>query len=155
MSTVLLEVVTPDREVLEAQVEMVIIRGGMGEIGILPRHAPLATTVQPGLVKVRLDGGVDYIAVTGGFLEVRPDRVTILADTAEISTTLDVDRANRAKERAEARLASRGDDVDIERTEAALERAKRRLEMLDLSKEAGNVFERVLAEASARQPSAY
>lgn len=152
MSTVLLEVVTPDREVLETQVEMVIIRGGMGEIGILPRHAPLATTVQPGIVKVRIDGGVDYIAVTGGFLEVRPDRITILADTAEISSTLDVDRAQRAKQRAEERLAARSEDIDVARAQAALERAKRRLEMLDLSKESGNVFERVISAASAHQP---
>lgn len=150
MSTVLLEVVTPDRLLLSEQVNMVIIRGGSGEIGILPRHAPLATTVQPGLVKVRLDGGEDYISVSGGFLEVRPDRITLLADAAEISTTLDVDRANRAKQRAEERLSQRGEGIDMALTEAARDRALRRLQMLEQSNATGNVFERVLSQAAGK-----
>lgn len=144
MSTVLLEVVTPERLLLSHEVSMVIVRGGAGEIGILPRHAPLATTVQPGIVKVRMEEGEDFIAVSGGFLEVRPDRITLLADTAETAVTLDVDRANRSKQRAEERIAQRGEDVDVAQAEAARERAMRRLEMHELSGAAGNVFEKVL-----------
>jgi F-type H+-transporting ATPase subunit epsilon len=137
--TVPLEVVTPDKVVLSEPVRMVIFRGGDGELGILPRHAPLATTLKPGVVKVRLeDGTEDYIAVTDGFVEVRPDRVTILANAAEVSHQIDVARAQAAKERADARLAQRGEDIDVERAEAALRRALNRLEAAELGARAGH-----------------
>lgn len=151
MSTVLLEVVTPDRLLLSHPVEFVVVKGGMGEIGILPRHAPLATTVQPSIVKVRMEGGgEDYIAVSGGFLEVRPDRITLLADAAETSMTLDVERAQRAKQRAEERISQRGEGIELTRAEAARDRAVRRLQMLELSNAGGNVFEKVLTESVSK-----
>jgi F-type H+-transporting ATPase subunit epsilon len=134
-----LEVVTPDKVVLSEQVRMVIFRGGDGELGILPRHAPLATTLKPGIVRVKLEEGEeDYIAVTDGFVEVLPDRVTILANAAEVAHEIDVERARAAKERAEARLAQRTEDIDIERAEAALRRALIRLEAAELGARAGN-----------------
>lgn len=127
MSTVLLEVVTPERVVVSEQVNMVSVRSGGGELGILPRHAPLAATVKPGIVRVKVPGGEDFIHVSGGFLEVLPERVTILANAAEIGSMVDVERAREAKERAEKRLGQR-DGIDVVRAEAALLRAINRLE---------------------------
>jgi len=140
MSTVPFEVVTPDKLVLSTEVNMVSVRGGDGELGILPRHMALATTVKPGIVRVKLPAGEDYIAVTGGFLEVLPTRITILAETAETALDIDAARARAAKERAEARLIQRQEDVDVIRAEAALERAMRRLEVLEMSARGGNIF---------------
>jgi F-type H+-transporting ATPase subunit epsilon len=139
MSTVLLEVVTPERLVVSQQVSMITIQTGGGELGILPRHAPLAATVKPCVVKVKMEGGTDYINVTGGFLEVLPDKVTILADAAELAPMIDVERAQRAKERAEKRLAER-EGWDVARAEAALKRALNRLEVVELSGKAGNLL---------------
>lgn len=140
MSTVLLEVVTPERVVLSREVDMVSLFSGGGELGILPRHSPLASTVKPGIVRVKLGDGEDYVAVSGGFVEVLPARVTILADTAETSETLDVDRAQRAKTRAESRLNQRSEDIDVLRAQAALERALRRLEVAERSQKSGSML---------------
>ena len=133
MSTVLLEVVTPERIVLTREVNMIIVRGGGGEIGILPRHAPLATTVQPCVMKVRVPEGEDCLAVSDGFLHVAPDRVTLLLGAAEIGSQIDVERAARARDRAQKRLAERTAEMDTERAEAALRRASNRLEAAGLS----------------------
>ena len=140
MSTVLLEVVTPERVVLSREVDMVSLFSGGGELGILPRHSPLASTVKPGIIRVKLGDGEDYVAVSGGFVEVLPARVTILADTAETSETLDVDRAQRAKTRAESRLNQRSEDIDVLRAQAALERALRRLEVAERSQKSGSML---------------
>lgn len=140
MSTVLLEVVTPERVVLSREVDMVSLFSGGGELGILPRHSPLASTVKPGVIRVKLGDGEDYVAVSGGFVEVLPARVTILADTAETSETLDVDRAQRAKTRAESRLNQRSEDIDVLRAQAALERALRRLEVAERSQKSGSML---------------
>jgi F-type H+-transporting ATPase subunit epsilon len=142
MSTVLLEVVTPERQLLAEEVSMVSLRGGDGDLGILPRHAPLATTVKPGIVKVKLPAGEDFIHVTGGFLEVLPDRITILADTAEIGGYIDVERATRAKERAEERLSRATDPEERAEAEAALKRANLRLETAERSARAGHLLGR-------------
>jgi F-type H+-transporting ATPase subunit epsilon len=120
---------------------MVTLRSGYGELGILPRHAPLASTVKQGIIKVKLpEGGEDYIYTNGGFLEILPDKITILADTAEIGGFIDVERAARAKERAEARLNKRTEDIDVVRAELALQRALKRLEAAELSKRGGNLL---------------
>lgn len=140
MSTVLLEVVTPERVVLSREVDMVSLFSGGGELGILPRHSPLASTVKPGVIRVKLGDGEDYVAVSGGFVEVLPARVTILADTAETSETLDIDRAQRAKTRAESRLNQRSEDIDVLRAQAALERALRRLEVAERSQKSGSML---------------
>lgn len=140
MSTVLLEVVTPERVVLSREVDMVSLFSGGGELGILPRHSPLASTVKPGIIRVKLGDGEDYVAVSGGFVEVLPARVTILADTAETSETLDVDRAQRAKTRAESRLNQRSEDIDVLRAQAALERALRRLDVAERSQKSGSML---------------
>jgi F-type H+-transporting ATPase subunit epsilon len=141
MSTVPFEVVTPDKLLLSREVSMVTLRGGYGELGILPRHTALATTVKPGLVKVKLpDGSEDFIPVTGGFVEVLPTRITLLADAAELPGEIDVERARSAKERAEQRLAKSSDGIDVVRAEAALKRALFRLEAIEMSGKNGNPF---------------
>ncbi len=139
MSTVPFEVVTPDRLVLSCEVSMVTLQSGYGELGILPRHTPLATTVKPGLVKLKLpDGTEDFIPVFGGFVEVLPTRITLLADIAELPTEIDVERARKAKERAEQRLGKSMDGIDVARAEIALNRALTRLVAVEMSNKNGN-----------------
>lgn len=129
MLTVPFEIVTPERIVLEQEIRMVTLQGGYGEIGILPRHMALATSVKPCLVRIKLeDGREDVVPVSGGFVEVLPDRVTLLADSAELPGNIDKDRAVSAKERAERRLAQATDDVDVDRAKEALARAQLRLD---------------------------
>ncbi len=140
MSEVLLEVVTPDHIVVSRPVMYISLRGGGGDLGILPRHTPLATTVPAGIVRVRVAAGEDYIVVTDGFLHVMPDRVTLLVKAAEIGALVDTDRADQARRRAEQRLAERTATIDVARAEAALARARLRLEAAELSGRAGGVL---------------
>lgn len=143
--TVLFEVVTPDRVVLSTDVDMVSLRGGGGELGILPRHTPLCTTVNTGIVRVRLGEGHDFIAVTSGFLQVVPDRITLLTNTAELGSFIDVERAERAKERAEKRLSDSHDAWEAKRAEAALRRALTRMEAAELSARYGDLLKNRLS----------
>lgn len=131
MKTVPLEIVTPDRKVFDNDVQMVIARGGAGELGILPGHIPLVTTLKVSAVRLRLkDGSEQQVAVSGGFLEVKPDRITILAEAAELPEEIDIDRAERARERAEQRLANRAaENFDFRRAELSLLRAINRLQV--------------------------
>ncbi|PWI57981.1 ATP synthase F1 subunit epsilon [Sulfoacidibacillus thermotolerans] len=140
MSTVPLQVVTPDRVVLDMDIQMLSLRGGGGELGILPRHTPLATTVKPGVIKVKLAEGEDFLAVSEGFLQVMPDRITLLVESAEVGSFIDMDRVSLAKERAEKRLAEHADDVQTERAKAALQRANYRTEAHELSLKHGEVI---------------
>ncbi len=128
MSPVTFEVVTPAEKVLEEEVESVIVPGTEGYLGVLPRHTPLLTTLKPGVVRYRKVGDkAESLAVSGGFMEAGPDRVVILADTAELASEIDVERALRAKERAEMRLRERPPGMDVARAEAALARSLARL----------------------------
>ncbi len=129
MSTVLLEIVTPERIVYSEPVNMVSVRGAEGELGILPNHIPLVTPLRVAPVRIKSEGQEVYIAVGGGFLEVRKDKITILAESAEKPTEIDVDRARAAKERAEKRLQSRQQEVDFRRAEIALQKALTRLDV--------------------------
>ena len=133
-STVPVSVVTPERELARTDAEMVIVRGAAGDLGILPHHIPLVTPIRPSVLEVRTPGGRDRYAVTGGFLEVRGDQVTVLARTAERPEEIDVARAAGAKERAEERLRERTADLDIARAELALERALVRLQLAEEAK---------------------
>jgi F-type H+-transporting ATPase subunit epsilon len=125
-----LEVVTPERKVYSEDVRFVVVPGSEGELGFLPDHAPLVSALKIGLVRVHKDGKVLKIAVSGGFVEVRNSRVTILANAAEREDQIDVARAEAAKQRAEQRLAAGGPDIDIARAEAALKRALNRLKAI-------------------------
>lgn len=128
MATILLEVATPDKgEVFSKDVNMLITRSICGELGILPKHARLLTELIPHAMRIKVDGGETQLFVGGGFMEVTPDKITILADSAESPDDIDVDRAKAAYKRAEERLAKKDSEVDIERAEAALARAKARL----------------------------
>jgi F-type H+-transporting ATPase subunit epsilon len=122
-----LEVVTPDRRVLKTEADMVEIPGRRGELGILPGHAPLLTELAVGEIAYTNEGETERLAVAWGFAEVLPDKVTILAETAERADEIDVERAKAALERNEKRLAEATGTVDVERAEASIRRAETRL----------------------------
>ena len=127
MSSLKLDIVTAERVVYSEDVDAVTAPGVEGQLGILPHHAPLMTTLQAGELVVRRGGVEDSLAISGGFLEVRPDRVIVLADSAERAEEIDTERAQAAKKRAEERLAARQAGVDEAMVEAALQRAMARL----------------------------
>lgn len=126
-ATIRLEIVTPDRLVYDRDVHMVIARATDGEIGILPGHAPLIAGLAFAPLRVKDGDGIKQFAVCGGFMEVQPDKITVLADTAETAEEIDVKRAEEAKARAEKRLMSGDDGIDTVRAELALQRALVRL----------------------------
>ncbi|TVY09294.1 F0F1 ATP synthase subunit epsilon [Paenibacillus cremeus] len=131
MSTFLLEVVTPERKVYAEQANMIIAKGIEGELGILPNHIPLVTPLKVAPITVKKQGSKDeLIAVNGGFMEVRKDKVVILAESAELPEQIDIERAQAAKARAEKRLsAAKQDNVDFKRAELALQRALNRIDV--------------------------
>lgn len=129
MSTVTTSIVTPDGPVLEEDYEMVSCTAESGELGILPGHIPLVAPLKVSSVRLQIQGRTDYVSVSGGFLEVRPDRVTILAQSAERASDIDVDRAEQAKQRAEKRLQDKQANLDQIRAEQALNRAINRLDV--------------------------
>jgi len=122
------DIVTAERVVLsEEDVDRLIVPGIEGELGVLPLHAPLLTTIQPGVLRVVKGEEETTMAITGGFIEVRENRVTILADAAERGEDIDLARVEEARRRAEERLASREATVDMVQAEMALKRALVRL----------------------------
>jgi len=129
VSTLLLEVVTPERIVYSEQADMVVVKGAEGELGILPNHIPLVTPLKIAPVRVKSGSKEQLIAVHGGFMEVRKDKVVILAESAELPEEIDVDRARSAKERAERRLAQRAENIDDARAQIALQKAINRLKV--------------------------
>jgi len=132
MSSLKIDIVTAERVVYSEDVDAVIAPGIEGQLGILPHHAPLMTTLQAGELRVRRGGEEDSLAISGGFLEVRPDRVIVLADTAERAEEIDMARAEAAKKRAEQRLVDRrAPELDAARCEAALQRAVARLSVAE------------------------
>jgi F-type H+-transporting ATPase subunit epsilon len=128
-----LEIVTPEKKVVETTAEEVQIPGKNGYLGILPGHAPLITELAVGEITFRENSASSsneqHLAVAWGFAEVLPNKVTILAETAERPAEINVDRARKAKERAEERLTSGDTSVDVERALDALHRAEARLEV--------------------------
>lgn len=130
MSTTNLSIVTPDGTVYEGEADLVSVRSTTGELGILPGHIPLVAPLETSPVRVKKNAGTDLVAVSGGFVEVRPDTVTILAESAERPEEIDKDRAQTAKERAEERLnRAKQEEIDIKRAQLALKRANTRLEV--------------------------
>jgi F-type H+-transporting ATPase subunit epsilon len=127
MSTFLVEIVTPERKVYAETANMVSVTGIDGELGILPNHIPLVTPLRIAPVTIKRDGKVDVLAVSGGFIEVRKDKIVILAESAELATDINEERAEAAKQRAEQRLAAKRDEVDYRRAEMSLQRAMNRL----------------------------
>ncbi len=133
MSTIQLQVVSPEKLVCDKEIAMLIVRSVGGELGILPKHAPLVTGLMPHAMRIKSDGQESLMAVAGGFMEVTPELITVLTPAAEEPEQIDVNRAQaayaRAKQRVEAFKAAPAQhpDIDIERAEAALARAKARL----------------------------
>jgi F-type H+-transporting ATPase subunit epsilon len=126
-----LEIVTPEKKVVDTPAEEAQIPGKNGYLGILPGHAPLITELAVGEIKFRERGTEQRLAVAWGFAEVLPDKVTILAETAERPSEIDVERARKAKERAEQRLTSGDTEVDVDRALDALHRAEARLDVAE------------------------
>ncbi len=127
MSSFLLEIVTPERKVYAEDVNMVIVKGTEGEMGILANHIPLVTPLKIAAVTIKKDRAEEVIAVNGGFIEVRKDKVVILAESAELPGDIDINRAESAKQRAEQRLSGKRDESDYRRAELALQRAMNRI----------------------------
>jgi F-type H+-transporting ATPase subunit epsilon len=126
-----LEIVTPEKRVVDLAAEEVQIPGKNGYLGILPGHAPLITELAVGEVKFHAGGQEQKLVVAWGFAEVLPDKVTILAETAERPNEIDVARAREAKQRAEQRLTSGDTNVDVERALNAIQKAETRLEVAE------------------------
>src|SRR6476661_3216568 len=138
-----LQIITPERVVYEdGGVDSVTLPGSEGQLTVLPRHAPLMTALQPGELVVRKSGDEVEIALSGGFLEVRNDKVTVLADTAERSEEIDAARAEEAKQRAAAQLATREGDIDVAFVMAALHRAEARLKVVERRRRRPNAGQR-------------
>lgn len=131
MSTLRLEVITAEHQVFADDVNTVVAPGIQGQLGILPHHAPLMTILEPGELLIRKEGEETSMAITGGFLEVRPDKVIILADACERSDEIDVSRADAAKRRAEELLKTHPPETDTARVEAALRRSLIRLRVAE------------------------
>lgn len=135
MATIKLEIVSPDRVVYAADIDMLIARSTGGEIGILPKHIPLVTGLEPHAMKIHVDAKEQLIAVAGGFMEVTPEKITVLATAAEEPIDIDINRAQRAYERAQERLQKLREDpeaqasiIDEQRASLALKRAAARLQ---------------------------
>jgi len=124
-----LEIVTPDRLLVNEQVEEVQIPGKSGYLDALPEHAPLITELAPGELTYKHGGAVTHLAVSWGFAEVLPDKVTILAQTAERPEEIDVERARQAKARAEKALQNPTPETDYDAVLAAQKRAEVRLQV--------------------------
>ncbi len=136
-NTLHVEVVTAERELYNGEADMVVAHGSEGSLGILPRHAALLTTLAPGELRIKLGGAEEPLFVSGGFLEVRSNVVTVLADTAEHAEEIDQARAQEARRRAQDRLAQAQSDVERAELQGALERAISRLKVSELSRRRG------------------
>ena len=124
-----LTIVTPERAVVHEQVDELQIPGAEGYLGVLPGHAPLFSELKVGEVGYRKGERWFFLSVAWGFVEIQSDQVRILAETAERAHEIDLERATRAKQRAEERIAKGGDDIDYRRALVALERALIRIQV--------------------------
>lgn len=131
MATVKLDIVTAEKLIYSGDVDIVIAPGSEGQLGILPHHAPLMTALDAGELIAR-KGTEEYtLAISGGFLEVLPDRIIVLADSAERAEEIDISRAEEAKKRAQDSLAHSASQVEVAAAEAALHRAIARIEVAE------------------------
>ena len=124
-----LEIVTPERSLVTSQVDEVELPGAEGYFGVLPGHAPLLATLQVGELWYRVGQERHYLAIAFGFVEVLPDRVTVLAQIAERAQDIDVARAEEAKRRAEERVSRRESGMDFERARIAMMKSLVRLQV--------------------------
>jgi F-type H+-transporting ATPase subunit epsilon len=132
MATIRCDIVSAEEEIFHGNAQMVIATGEMGELGIAPRHAPLITRLKPGQVRVQLENGEEqFFYVSGGILEVQPNVVTVLADTAIRAKDLDEAAARNAKDEAERALANRSDALEVAQAQAQLAQAMAQLQALE------------------------
>ncbi|MFC1977978.1 F0F1 ATP synthase subunit epsilon [Chloroflexota bacterium] len=129
MMSIKLDIVTAERAVFSEEVDVVVAPGVQGQLGILPHHTPLMTTLQAGELRVRKGGEEFSLVISGGFLEVRPDRIIVLADAAERAEEIDLARAEEAKRRAQEYLGRPTPEIDVARAEASLRRSMARLKV--------------------------
>ena len=128
MKTVTVNIVTPDGPVYDSEVTMVIAKTTSGEIGVLAGHIPMVAPLAIGAVKLKKeDGKTELVAISGGFIEVRPEKISILAPSAETAADIDLTRAKEALTRAEGRIQKKQDNIDFQRAELALKRALNRI----------------------------
>ena len=135
--TLHVEVVTAERELYNGEANLVSAPGSEGRLGILPRHAALLTMLAPGELRIELNGAEEPLFVSGGFLEVSNDSVTVLADTAEHAEEIDEARAEEARRRAEERLQNVQSETERVELQAALERAISRIRVAELTRRRG------------------
>ncbi|HEY0179434.1 MAG TPA: F0F1 ATP synthase subunit epsilon [Dokdonella sp.] len=132
MTTIRCDIVSAEEEIFHGEARMVIATGELGELGIAPRHAPLITRLKPGQVRVQLENGDEqFFYVSGGILEVQPQVVTVLADTAIRAADLDEAAARKAKDEAERMLADRSDALEVAQAQAQLAQAVAQLQALE------------------------
>lgn len=124
-----LDIVTAERLVSSEEVDLVVAPGKMGEFTVLPHHSPLLTILRPGELRIVKNGADNFIAVSGGFMEILGNKVTILADTAERAEEIDIQRAEDALNLAQERIASASSNMDLQRAMAAVQRSQARMKV--------------------------
>jgi len=128
MTELFLEIVTPSKFAFKGTVKSVTVPGTKGRFQVLKNHAPIISTIDIGLIKVELtEGKVNYYSTAGGTIEVLDNKVSVLADSIELVTDIDIDRAKQAMQRAEERLSARNNEINIARAQSALARATNRI----------------------------
>src|ERR671917_1021130 len=134
----LLEIVTPERQVFSEEVDSVVCPGIEGELGVLPHHAPLLTTLGVGELRIRKGDREEYFAIAGGFLQVRPDRVVVMAETADMASEIDVAKAEEARREAERALETGYQEgADLAAARAALQQALLRIRVAERRRREG------------------
>jgi F-type H+-transporting ATPase subunit epsilon len=130
--TLHLEIVTPERLAFEDDVDMVVVPGSEGELGILPHHAPLVTTLGLGELRIKKGGSEEAFAIIGGFLQVRPDKVVVMAETADLASDIDLERAQAARREAERALETAANEpADLASARAQLQAALLRIRVAE------------------------
>jgi F-type H+-transporting ATPase subunit epsilon len=134
----LLEIVTPERQVFNEEVDSVVCPGIEGELGVLPHHAPLLTTLGVGELRIRRGSEEEFFAIAGGFLQVRPDKVVVMAETADMASEIDLETAQEARREAEKALAEGFEEpADLARARASLQRALLRIRVAERRRREG------------------
>jgi F-type H+-transporting ATPase subunit epsilon len=131
MATIKVDVVSAEEQVFSGQAKYVSVPGEAGHLGILPGHTPLITRIRPGMVRIELESGDEFVFVAGGILEVQPGAVTVLADTATRSADLDQAKIEQARKRAEEALQNSGSNLEYAAAQAELSYATAQLAVLD------------------------
>jgi F-type H+-transporting ATPase subunit epsilon len=141
--TLHVEVVTAERSLYSGEANAVQVSGTLGDLGILPHHAALLTTLKPGTLEIRRNGAEETFFISGGFLEVSNNKVTVLADAAEHAESIDEARAQEARRRAEERLKDVRSNTERAEAQAALQRAISRLRVVEITRRSGRHRSRV------------